>query len=256
MNRAVKRKLDSWYIQYNKAAFIENDPVLIPHRFSKKEDQEISAFFAATFAWGQRKTIIQKTMELMELMDHAPHQFILQHKDSDLKKLLHFKHRTYQATDTFYFIDFLHRHYSEHASLENAFSDFMKKKDADVSNGLIGFENYFFNVDYAPQRTRKHVATPQRNSSCKRLNMFLRWMVRKDEHGVDLGLWKKIKASQLLCPLDVHVGRIARELGLLNRDKDDWQSVLELTAALREFDPADPVKYDYALFGRGVTGDE
>ena len=242
--------LEKKFKEYNSPAFIENDPISIPHRFTKKQDIEIAAFFSATIAWGNRKSIITSANKLMNLMDSAPHDFILNHQDNDLKTLLEFKHRTFNATDTLYFVEFLKQHYSKHESLEEAFlKSEIRNSQAET---LSGFHNYFFSLEDPPHRTRKHVATPVRGSTCKRLNMFLRWMVRHDKHGVDFGLWKKIKPSQLLIPLDVHVDRVARKLGLIKRKQTDWETVLELTENLKTFDAKDPVKYDYALFGLGV----
>ncbi len=185
-------------------------------------------------------------------MDMAPYDFILHHRDRDLKRMLSFKHRTFQTTDNLYFITFLKHFYRRHDSLEDAFYSSMHADDKTTEKGLIGFHRLFFSLADAPQRTRKHVATPERKSTCKRLNMFLRWMVRQDEKGVDFGLWKKIKPSQLCCPVDVHVARVARKLGLIDRKQTDWKTTLELTEKLRLFDPADPAKFDFALFGMGV----
>jgi uncharacterized protein (TIGR02757 family) len=186
----------------------------------------------------------------MALMDHSPHQFCQEHQDSDLKKLLHFCHRTFNATDLLYFIDFLYHHYKNAASLEDAFLQSGKFRSIEESIDL--FYQYFFSLPDAPDRTRKHIATPSKNSTCKRINMFLRWMVRKDKSGVDFGVWKKIRPADLVCPLDLHVGRVARQLGLLSRKQTDWSAALELTENLRSFDPVDPVKYDFALFGMGI----
>ena len=244
--------LETAYVQYNRPEFIESDPISLPHLFSKKQDIEIIGFWVAMLAWGQRKTIINKGNQLIELMDGSPHDFIVNHLEEDRKPFLDFKHRTFQATDTLYFLEFLQNFYKKNDSLEAAFAEKMSPKDVTTENGLIGFHEQFFSLPDAPQRTRKHIATPARKSSCKRLNMFLRWMVRKDDQGVDFGIWNEIKPSQLLIPLDVHVDRVARKLGLLKRKQTDWKSVLELTAALREFDPNDPVKYDFSLFGAGV----
>jgi uncharacterized protein (TIGR02757 family) len=235
--------------QYNQLGFIDSDPILIPHLFKKKQDIEIAGFFAATLAWGQRKTIISKCRELMSLMNHDPHNFVLHHRESDLKALLQFKHRTFNATDLLYFVESLKVFYQNHASLEEAF--FVSSESATVEEGLVQFYNSFFSLDH-PARTRKHVATPLRKSTCKRLVMYLRWMVRSDSRGVDFGIWKKIKPSQLVCPCDVHVDRVARKLKLIKRKQTDWFTALELTDALRQFDPADPVKYDFALFGLGI----
>jgi uncharacterized protein (TIGR02757 family) len=237
--------LEGKHQQYNSVAFIENDPISIPHRFSKQQDIEIAGFFAATLAWGNRKSIIASGERLMEWMDYAPYDFVTNHEEQDLKRFLNFKHRTFNATDTLYFIEFFKQYYSRHKSLEDAF---IGKKESRLAN----FHDHFFALEDSPQRTRKHVATPLRGSTCKRLNMFLRWMVRKDSKGVDFGIWKKIKPSELLIPLDVHVDRVARKLGLIKRKQTDWQTVLELTENLKAFDAKDPVKYDFALFGLGV----
>jgi len=233
---------------YNQPSFIPNDPVSIPHLFTKKQDIEIAGFFAAIFAWGNRTTIIQKARELMLLMDNTPHDFCLNHTDKELKLLLKFKHRTFNTTDLLYFISFLKSHYSNHKSLETAFT----KHGSTAEEMLIGFHNYFFSLEDIPSRTRKHIATPERKSSCKRLNMFLRWMVRRDDKGVDFGIWSTISPSQLICPLDLHVVRVAKKLDLLQRKQTDWQAALELTEYLRTLDKNDPVKYDFALFGLGV----
>ncbi|MDE3145245.1 MAG: TIGR02757 family protein [Bacteroidota bacterium] len=249
----LKTFLDAKIEAFNHVSFIKNDPVCIPHLFTKKQDIEIAALFAAVFAWGNRTTIINKSKELMQLMDDAPHDFCLHHSDNDLKKLLHFKHRTFNATDLLYFIEFLKFHYSNHNSLEIAFTKNMNKNDATIENALIGFHDYFFSLEDVPARTKKHIATPKKNSTCKRLNMFLRWMARKDNCGVDFGIWQKIKPSQLICPIDVHVARVANRFHLLSSNKIDWQAALELTGHLRTLDPNDPVKYDFALFGLGVT---
>ncbi len=248
----VKNLLDEYVEQYNQIEFIADDPISIPHRFQKPQDIEISGFWVAMLAWGQRVTIINKANELMELMDNAPHDFIVNHQEKDRKAFLQFKHRTFQATDTLYFLEFLQNHYKNHDSLESAFTKHMLPTDATTENALIGFHDYFFSLPDFPNRTRKHVATPARKSSCKRLNMFLRWMVRKDKRKVDFGLWTTIKPAQLMIPLDVHVARVASSLGILKRQQRDWRAVAELTNVLREFDAKDPVKYDFALFGHGV----
>jgi len=249
---ALKQFLDSKVELYDRPGFIQNDPISVPHLFTKKQDIEIMGFFAAVFAWGQRITIINKCKELMERMDHAPHDFVLHHSDKDLKRLLHFKHRTFNDTDLLYFISFFKKWYHENNSLEPAFSMHIKSKDKDVINALIGFRKLFFNGDHAAKRTFKHISSPQQNSACKRLNMYLRWMVRKDDKGVDFGIWEKIKPGQLFCPLDLHVERVALKLGLLEREQSDWKAVIELTENLRKLDKNDPVKYDFALFGLGI----
>lgn len=252
--QALKEQLEEWVRQFNRPVFIEEDPICIPHLFDKKQDIEIAGFWVAMLAWGRRQTIIQKARELMELMDFSPHDFILHHQEADRKAFLSFKHRTFQPLDTLYFLEFLQFHYRRHDSLECAFLPSEATDTNHVGPHLRHFHRYFFSLPEAPDRTRKHVATPDRKSSCKRLNMFLRWMVRQDEAGVDFGLWKSITPPQLLPPLDVHVGRIAREMGLLRRTQSDWKAVLELSDQLRGLDPKDPVKYDFALFGLGVLG--
>jgi uncharacterized protein (TIGR02757 family) len=237
---------------YNRPFFIDSDPISIPHSFSKKQDIEIAGFFAAIFAWGNRTTIINKSKELMDLMDNAPHDFVLHHQPKDLKNLLRFKHRTFNSTDLLYFVHFFHHHYKKHDSLETAFSIGLDKKDINTENALNGFYDYFFSLPDVPSRTKKHIAAPKNKSSCKRLNMYLRWMVRNDNCGVDFGIWKNIKTSQLIMPLDLHVIRVAKRYQLLTRKQSDWQAAVELTETLKTFDPKDPVKYDYALFGMGV----
>ena len=250
---SLKDFLDSKVELYNRRDFIKDDPICIPHLFSKKQDIEIAAFFASIFAWGSRKIIINKSKELMQLMEMQPHQFILHHSEKELKNLLQFKHRTFNTTDLLYFIEFLKYHYSKHNSLEDAFSKWMSAKDETIEKALIGFHHYFFSIEDVPERTKKHIATPEKKSNCKRLNMFLRWMVRTDNNGVDFGIWQKIKPSQLICPVDIHVARVAKRLNLLLRKQTDWTAALELTSYLRTLDPSDPVKYDFALFGLGVV---
>ncbi len=246
----LKAFLDNKVAQYNRPDFIKNDPVCIPHLFTKKQDIEIMGFWAATLAWGQRVTIINKCKELIALMDGAPYDFIINHEEPDLKKLLHFKHRTFNDIDTLYFIAFFRHHYSQHDSLESAFIS----TDGNYTpfKGLGGFRDYFFSLPYFPHRTKKHVSSPAQKSTCKRLNMFLRWMVRKDDCGVDFGIWNQIKPSELIMPCDLHVDRVARKLGLITRKQTDWQTAIELTERLRGFDPVDPVKYDFALFALGI----
>lgn len=253
--QSLKVFFDEKVARYNQPGFIAADPVCIPHLFRKKQDIEIAGFFAAIFAWGSRTIIINKSKELMQLMDMAPHDFCLNHGENDLKKLLDFKHRTFNPTDLLYCIEFMKFHYTNNKSLESAFfpEKILKYNDAHkVEHALIHFHNYFFSLEDAPYRTRKHIATPDKNSACKRLNMFLRWMVRKDKNGVDFGIWKKITPADLICPIDVHVARVAKRFQLLDRKQVDWAAAEELTAYLRNFDPLDPVKYDFALFGLGV----
>ncbi|MEM1325428.1 MAG: TIGR02757 family protein [Bacteroidota bacterium] len=247
----LKAYLNEAADRHNHTDFIDNDPISIPHQFSKLQDIEIIGFWTAMLAWGQRKTIINKANELVERMDGSPYDFILHHQEEDRKAFLTFKHRTFQPTDTLYFLEFLQQYYQQHESLETAFLPDGQRTDS-VEASLIHFHHLFFSLPFAPQRTRKHLATPARKSTCKRLNMFLRWMVRQDDRGVDFGLWRRIEPHQLLIPLDVHVDRVARRLGLLRRKQTDWLSVLELTEQLRRFNANDPVRYDFALFGDGV----
>jgi uncharacterized protein (TIGR02757 family) len=270
----LKPILDEYVERFNRPDFIADDPISIPHRFSNPRDIEITAFWTAILAWGQRKTIINSANRLFEYMDNAPYDFIKNHQETDRKRFETFKHRTFQPTDALYFLEFLQQFYNKNDSLETAFarhitdfgigmSDFGNSPKSDipipksnapsVSDALIGFNKDFFDLPDVPHRTRKHVSTPLSKSTCKRLCMFLRWMVRRDNCGVDFGIWQTIKPSQLLMPLDVHVERHARRLGLLERPQTDWQTVLELTENMRQFDPEDPVKYDFALFGMGIA---
>ncbi|QJD97769.1 TIGR02757 family protein [Mucilaginibacter robiniae] len=246
----VKAFLDAKVAQYNRPEFIQDDPVCIPHSFTRKQDIEIIGFWAAILAWGQRKTIISKCRELIALMDGAPYDFIINHQEPDLKKLLYFKHRTFNDVDTLYFISFFRQHYEKHESLEDAFLPLSGDFSAEAV--LNHFRSYFFSLPDYPHRTKKHVSSPAQKSTCKRLNMFLRWMVRQDVCGVDFGLWNRIRPADLICPCDLHVDRVARKLKLITRKQTDWQTAVELTEQLREFDPNDPVKYDFALFGLGV----
>jgi len=283
MQDNLRSFLDAKVAQYNQPGFIANDPVSIPHLFTKKQDIEIMGFWAATLAWGQRPTIIKKCKELIALMDGAPYDFIMNHEEIDLKKLLHFKHRTFNDIDTLYFIAFFRYHYERFESLEDAFipakssiervvmlspskqawqasaralrqaqGDSPDNYEEPVEIYLNHFRNYFFSLPDYPHRTKKHVSSPSQKSTCKRLNMFLRWMVRKDDKGVDFGIWNQIKPSELIMPCDLHVDRVARHLKLISRKQTDWQTAIELTQRLREFDPTDPVKYDFALFGLGI----
>ncbi|MEP6673877.1 MAG: TIGR02757 family protein [Ferruginibacter sp.] len=252
MTNSLNDFLNNKVAEYNQPSFIKDDPVCIPHLFTKKQDIEIAGFFASIFAWGNRTTIINKSKELLMLMDNAPYDFCMNASPEKLKKLFPFKHRTFNSTDLLYFIEFFHFHYSQFDSLETAFTKCMVKNDPTIENGLIGFYNHFFSLPDIPARTKKHIASPEKNSSCKRLNMFLRWMVRKDNNGVDFGIWKKISPAQLICPLDVHVARVAKRFGLLHRKPTDWIAALELTGELRKLDRQDPVKYDFALFGLGA----
>ena len=246
----LRNFLESKVEQFNQPEFIANDPISIPHLFSKREDIEISGLMAAVLAWGQRVTIIRKCRELMKWMDDDPHRFILEHREADLKRFQEFRHRTFNGTDTLYFIEALKSLYREYASLEDLFA--VAPGEQTIEQGLIRFHHRFFSLENHPHRTRKHLPTPERKSTCKRINMYLRWMVRVDRKGVDFGLWKRIAPAQLVCPCDVHVDRVARRLKLIRRKQTDWLTALELTENLRKLDPQDPVKYDFALFGLGI----
>ncbi len=248
----LKQFLDEKVVLYNRPSFIEKDPICIPHAFSLRQDIEVSGLFAAVLAWGNRTTIINNCRKLMLLMDNSPYDFVLYHKDTDLKAFMHFAHRTFNTTDLLYFIHLLQYHYRRYDSLEDAFVQGKLYKHESVEQALIHFYNYFFSIEH-PSRTQKHISTPARGSACKRLNMYLRWMVRKDKQGVDFGIWKKIKPHQLICPLDVHVARVAHRLGFLNDSKSNWANAVELTRRLKEFAPADPAVYDYALFSLGMA---
>lgn len=247
----LKDFLDVKAEHYDQPAFIAGDPVSIPHRFTKLQDIEIAGLFAAILAWGNRTTIINKCSELMGLFDNAPYDFVVNHEPRDRMKLMHFRHRTFNGLDLLYFVEFLQHYYSNVTSLEFAFSGHLHPGDTNTENALIGFQKMFFAMEH-PDRTRKHVSTPARNSACKRLNMYLRWMVRPDKNGVDFGLWQQISPAQLVCPVDIHVSRVAARLGLIQSADANWKTALELTSQLRLMDPEDPVKYDFALFGLGV----
>ncbi|MDI1232807.1 MAG: TIGR02757 family protein [bacterium] len=251
--KTIKGTLDHFYEAYNQVGFIDNDPVQIPHLFSKQQDIEIMGFFAAVLAWGQRITIINNCKKLIEIMDGEPHDFILNHSDSDLKRCEKFVHRTFNDTDLLSMIAFLKIIYNQYNTMEPAFANHLGAKDKTVENALNGFRNLYENSEAFIKRTTKHIAHPAAGSACKRINMFLRWMVRSDNKGVDFGLWKKIKPSQLICPLDLHVIRVATEIGLLSKPKSDWKTAVLLTNKLKTFDAIDPVKYDFALFGMGVN---
>lgn len=244
----IKKFLDSKVEEYNRPAFIQDDPIAIPHLFTRRQDIEIAAFFAAVFAWGNRTTIINKSKELMQRMDNSPYAFIKSYRPKHLQNFKGFRHRTFNTDDLYYFLEFLHQHYLKYDSLEPAF---FPGRDQNAEQGLILFKNYFFSFEHL-RRTEKHISSPLQKSTCKRLNMFLRWMVRNDDNGVDFGLWNNISPSQLICPIDVHVARVGKKLGLLKRKQVDWLAAVELTDALRQLDKNDPVKYDFALFNLGV----
>jgi uncharacterized protein (TIGR02757 family) len=250
LNSELKNFLDEKVEKYNRPDFIANDPISIPHRFKKPQDIEIAGLFAAVLAWGQRVTIIKNCRELMEKMDQSPHDFMLNFKERDFKAFENFKHRTFNSTDLLYFFSFLKSYYSQHSSLESLF--LVSAGEETMEKGLVNFHQRFFDLPDFPSRTRKHIATPERKSACKRINMYLRWMVRQDKNGVDFGIWKNLSSSQLVCPVDLHVERVARKLKLIKRKQMDWETAVELTKQLKKFDPNDPVKYDFALFGLGI----
>jgi uncharacterized protein (TIGR02757 family) len=249
---SLKDFLDEKVDQFNRPSFVDLDPISIPHQYAKKQDIEIAGLLAAVLAWGQRITVVKKSNELLSLMDNSPHEFLLHHKTKDLNRFKKFKHRTFNATDALYFMAALKSIYLHHDSLEDVFLP--RPDEMGVGNGLVRFHQLFFSLPNFPLRTKKHVSTPDRKSACKRLNMYLRWMVRNDHRGVDFGLWSRISPADLICPLDLHVERVARKLKLLTRKQVDWQTALELTASLRVLDTSDPVKYDFALFGLGIEG--
>ncbi len=250
MNRTeLKEFLDGKVIQYNNAKFIDSDPIQIPHQFSLKEDIEISAFLTATIAWGNRKSIIKNALTMMDFLGNSPYDFVLNHKTHHLDNIEHFVHRTFNVDDFKYFISALQHIYKNHVGLENVFS---KHATSNSTQGAIHeFKKIFFEISHV-ERTKKHISDPLNNSAAKRINMFLRWMVRNDKTGVDFGIWKSLSPTQLSCPLDVHSGNVARKLGLLTRKQNDAKALAELDKNLRKMDKTDPVKYDFALFGLGV----
>lgn len=247
--KLLKEFLDEKVVQYNNPQFIESDPIQIPHRFSRKEDIEISGFLVATIAWGQRKTIINNGLKLMDLMGDSPYDFVMQFSEKDEKRLSGFVHRTFNSIDLTYFMYALQHIYQNHSGMENIFSTYAKNDN--LQPAIHHFKKVFFELPH-PKRTEKHVSDPLKNSAAKRINMFLRWMVRNDQAGVDFGIWNSLAPSQLSCPLDVHSGNVARKLKLLKRKQNDGKALSELDTALRSLDNTDPVKYDFALFGLGV----
>lgn len=245
----LKEFLDEKADEFNHPEFIESDPIQIPHRFSRKEDIEIAALLTATLAWGNRKMIIGKTSELMERMGNSPYDFTMNYHSDDYSKIEEFKHRTFNSIDLDFFIRSLQNLYKNHGGLEKSFET--RPGEENTFLAIERFRKLFLEVPHA-QRSEKHISSPAKGSAAKRLNMFLRWMVRKDNRGVDFGLWEKISPALLLCPLDVHSGNVARYLKILRRKQNDRRAVLELNSTLKEFDSEDPVKYDFALFGLGV----
>lgn len=247
----IKAFLEEKYLQYNNPSFIISDPVSIPHLFTERRDREISGFLTAAIAWGRRDLILRSSRLMIELLDNTPFDYVRYASVSDLSRLTQFVHRTYNGTDFIYFIKGLRHIYSYYDSMEEVILEGMKENGS-VKDGLSHFKTVFFTLPHAA-RNEKHFADVMRGASGKRLNMFLRWMVRKDNNGVDFGIWDKIDPAMLYIPLDLHSGNTARRLGLLTRKMNDWKAVEELTEVLREFDPSDPVKYDFALFGIGVN---
>ena len=243
----LKEFLDEKVVLYLKPNFISEDPISIPHRFTKKEDIEIAAFLSATIAWGRRPMILKNAAKMMQIMDHSPHDFILNATNTEIQKSLDFCHRTFQGIDFQTFIYALRNIYQNHNGLEACF--YTEKED--MSEGISNFKQTFFSIEHQ-QRTRKHISDPLKGSASKRLIMFLRWMVRPDRNGVDFGIWKSLNPSQLSCPLDVHTANVGRKLGLITRKENDWKTVKELDVHLRSFCKEDPAKYDFALFGLGV----
>ncbi|PTX62971.1 uncharacterized protein (TIGR02757 family) [Kordia periserrulae] len=244
----LKSFLDEKVLEYNQPKFVESDPIQIPYQFHQKEDIEIAAFLTATIAWGNRKMINNNAKRMMELLGNSPYDFIMNHTKEDLEKLQSFVHRTFNGTDLIFFVKALKNIYKNHGGLEAVFAN---ASTENLQESISHFKEVFFSIPH-PERTRKHVSDPKKGSAAKRINMFLRWMVRNDKAGVDFGIWKSISPSQLSCPLDVHSGNVARKLGLLQRKQNDAKALLELDTALRKLDPNDPVKYDFALFGLGV----
>ncbi len=240
--------LEAKYEQYNHPEFIETDPISIPHRFTRKEDIEIAAFLTATISWGNRLSILKDADRLLGMMGFSPYEFILHSGRYETEQFESFYHRTFNGTDCIFFLESLKNIYQHHDGLESLF---LPDDTTGIKGALCRFRSTFLEIDHT-HRSEKHVADPFRGASAKRLLMFLRWMVRNDHRGVDFGLWNKISPSILMCPLDIHSGNVARKLGLLKRKQNDWKAVEELTENLRQFDPKDPVKYDFALFGLGV----
>lgn len=247
--KELKDFLDLKVETYNRKTFISSDPIQVPHQFNKKEAIEIAGFLSATIAWGNRKMVIQNSKKMMEIMDHAPHDFIMNHSKNELSLISNFVHRTFNCIDFRYFVKSLQNIYRHHHGLENILKPSENEKN--YQNSIAKFKRIFFELSH-PKRTEKHISNPLKNSAAKRIHMFLRWMVRKDATGVDFGIWKTHSPALLSCPLDVHSGNVARKLGLLTRKQNDWKAVCELDDTLREFDRQDPVKYDFALFGLGV----
>ena len=243
----LKEFLDEKVSLYNRPEFIHDDPISIPHKFNKKEDIEISAFFSATIAWGRRPMILKNAKRIMDILDNCPHDFILNASENEINKSSDFCHRTFNGLDLQTFIYCLRNIYQHHHGLEACF----KTKEKDMCHSISNFKNIFFEIEH-PRRTEKHVSDPMNGSASKRIMMFLRWMVRSNHQNIDFEIWKTLNPKQLSCPLDVHTANVGRKLGLITRKANDWKTVKELDATLRLFCPEDPAKYDFALFGLGV----
>lgn len=247
----LKELLDELHDRYNHPSFIELDPVSIPHAFERTEDIEIAGFLAATIAWGNRKMIVRNAQRMVDLMEGEPYRFVMEADEKEFLSVLHFVHRTFNGSDFVYFLTALKHIYRNHGGIKRIFVDGYLKNGS-LEEGIADFRQSFFELEHLP-RVERHLSSVAKNSACKRINMYLRWMVRRDDKGVDFGLWNEIPASALYIPLDVHAGNVGRQLGLLSRKQNDWKAVQELTENLRKFDAADPIKYDYALFGVGVN---
>lgn len=245
----LKEFLDEKAELYNRPSFIDCDPISIPHQFTKKQDIEIAGFLAATIAWGNRKTILRNANRIIEILDHSPYEFIMNASSDEIEKINGFVHRTFNSADLIYFLKTLKNIYTHKGGLETIFSTWQTSDS--LQPAIHEFHKVFFELPHE-KRTERHVSDPYKGSAAKKLNMYLRWMVRNDNRGVDFGLWKSISPSKLSCPLDVHSGNIARKLGLLTRKQSDSKAVIALDKTLRRFDKEDPVKYDFALFGLGA----
>lgn len=250
MTENIYELLNQKVKQYNNSQFIESDPISIPHMFTKKEDIEISGFLTSVISWGRRPAILKSARKLMELMDNSPYDFLMNSEDIEFKRFEGFVYRTFNTDDCLFLITALRNIYQRSSSLESIANQSFKNNNK-IIDVIIGLREAILQTPHL-KRSEKHLANPLNGSAAKRMNMYLRWMIRKDDAGVDFGIWKDIPQSHLMCPLDIHSGNVARKLGLLNRKQNDWKAVEELTAKLRAFDKDDPVIYDYALFGVGV----
>lgn len=244
-HKQVKQLLDDLYFSDNQVPFIADDPIQIPHKYKQLQDIEIVAFWTAMLAWGQRKTIVNKSLELFEMMGDSPYDFIVNLNDEKRRAFSEFKHRTFNYTDTLYFLEYFNQYYNTQETLEDAF---LVNGRFEAKPSLTAFHNQFFDLEFAPQRTRKHIATPAKNSACKRISLFLKWMVRKDEKSGDMGVWSRIDKSDLIIPLDVHVMNTVQALKITKESKVNWKLAQEITDYLKVLDTSDPVKYDYSLF--------